>query len=222
MKEKELYHMRKDYAPQPLTMEELSADPFLQFGRWFSDASQYETTEPNAMIVSTCGLNMLPSSRVVLLKKYSPEGFVFFTNYNSRKGNQLSQNPNASILFFWPETMRQVRIEGSTERTSERDSDEYFNSRPAESRATAMASRQSEPLENKEQFENEVEKILKYSEEDISAGSILARPLHWGGYILKPSLFEFWQGGTNRAHDRFEYRKESPDQPFWTITRLYP
>ena len=214
--------MRKDYAPQPLTKEKLSPDPFMQFGRWFSDASLYETAEPNAMILSTCGLDMLPSSRVVLLKKYSPEGFVFFTNYNSRKGNQLKQNPNASILFFWPETMRQVRIKGCTEKISERESDEYFNSRPAESRATAMASRQSEPLENKEQFENEVEKILKYSEEDISAGSILARPLHWGGYILKPSLFEFWQGGTNRAHDRFEYRKESPDQPFWTITRLYP
>lgn len=222
MKEKELYHMRKDYAPQPLTPEELSADPFLQFGRWFSDASQYETAEPNAMVVSTCGLDMIPSSRVVLLKKYSPEGFVFFTNYNSRKGIQLSQNPNASILFFWPETMRQVRIEGFVEKVSEQESDEYFNSRPAESRATAMASSQSEPLANKEQFEKAVDEILQQAEYELSEGKVLERPLHWGGYILRPALFEFWQGGTNRSHDRFEYLKESPDQPFWTITRLYP
>ena len=222
MRERELYHMRKDYAPEPLTAESVSQDPFMQFGKWFNEALSTETTEPNAMIVSTCGLDMIPSSRVVLLKKYSPDGFVFFTNYRSRKGNQLSQNPNASILFFWPVTMRQVRIEGSVEKVPESESDEYFSSRPAESRATAIISKQSMHLHNKELFEKEVSAMLERVDSGGDISDQLARPLNWGGYNLKPHLFEFWQGGTNRAHDRFEYLKESPDQPDWTISRLYP
>lgn len=222
MKERDLYHMRKDYSPEPLTEESVSRDPFMQFGKWFHEALSTETTEPNAMIVSTCGLDMIPSSRVVLLKKYSPDGFVFFTNYKSRKGNQLSQNPNASILFFWPVTMRQVRIEGTVEKVPESESEEYFSSRPAESRATAIISKQSMHLDNKELFEKEVSAMLERVDNGGDISDQLARPLNWGGYNLKPHLFEFWQGGTNRAHDRFEYLKESPDQPDWTISRLYP
>ncbi|MDD2491244.1 MAG: pyridoxamine 5'-phosphate oxidase [Bacteroidales bacterium] len=211
MKEQVLYNMRKDYSPEPLILEKLSKSPLVEFGKWFEEAEKTENQEINAMILSTCKNGEFPSSRVVLLKRYSNEGFVFFTNYHSRKGEQIDSNPKGSILFFWPQTMRQIRIEGEISRISSTESDEYFASRPAESRASAILSKQSKPLNDKERFDNEVKELSNNKE--------LKRPNNWGGYILKPVYFEFWQGATNRTHDRFSY---TPTINGWMITRLYP
>lgn len=211
MEEKILYDMRKDYAPTPLKEEMLCINPFIQFDKWFEDARKIERQEANAMILSTCGDGGTPSSRVVLLKRVSKEGFVFFTNYQSKKGEQINRNPNGSILFFWPETMRQIRIEGVLSKISESESEEYFSSRPNESRAAAILSKQSRPLPNKEEFDADV---LRFAEIDE-----LKKPDFWGGYILKPSYFEFWQGAISRTHDRFSYNKNNGE---WGIVRLYP
>ncbi len=211
MKDRLLYHMRKEYSPEPLSKELLSNSPFLQFEQWFEDAQKYEYQEANAMILATCGGAGAPSSRVVLLKRYSGEGFTFFSNYLSRKGEEIQANPKASILFFWPQTMRQVRIEGEVSIISSTESDEYFLSRPAESRASAILSKQSRPLADKEAFDNEVRLLSENGE--------LKRPDNWGGYILKPGYFEFWQGALSRSHDRFSYALKGNG---WEICRLYP
>ncbi|MFA6334377.1 MAG: pyridoxamine 5'-phosphate oxidase [Bacteroidales bacterium] len=207
----ELYEMRENYAPESLTKESIHENPFAQFGIWFHEAIAKEV-EPNAMVLSTVGADMSPSSRVVLLKKFSPDGFVFFTNYQSKKGVQLSENPRTALLFFWPISIRQVRIEGLVEKLPSVESDEYFNSRPLESRATALLSRQSFPLESRKKFEADIVRLCE-------RGSEIKRPEHWGGYFLWPHLFEFWQGRANRAHDRFQY---SLSEKGWEIRCLYP
>lgn len=211
MEDKILYHMRKEYSPEPLSKELLSHSPFFQFEQWFEDAKIFEHQEANAMILSTCGESGSPTSRVVLLKRYSGKGFVFFSNYLSRKGEDIEANPNASILFFWPQTMRQIRIEGEISRISSAESDEYFLSRPVESRASAILSKQSRLLEDKEAFDNDIRLL--------SESGDLKRPDNWGGYILSPKYFEFWQGAISRSHDRFAY---VPKGDGWEITRLYP
>lgn len=211
MKDKRLYDMRKEYSPPPLQESLLISDPVYQFEKWFEEARKVEKHEPNAMILSTCGDDGAPSSRVVLLKKYSAEGYVFFTNYESRKGNDISRNPKASLLFYWPGSMRQIRIEGHISRISPADSDEYFDSRPAESKASAILSKQSRPLSDKERFDRDVK--------ELAADGILKRPCFWGGYQLIPRYYEFWQGATGRTHDRFSYNKEGEE---WLIKRLYP
>lgn len=211
MEDKILYHMRKEYSPIPISIEMMMQTPFLQFEKWFEDAKEFENQEANAMILSTCSNGGNPSSRVVLLKRYSGEGFVFFTNYLSRKGEELEANHRASLLFYWPQTMRQIRIEGEVSKVSSAESDEYFLSRPRESRASAILSMQSRPLEDKETFDIEVKRLSENGE--------LIRPENWGGYILKPEYFEFWQGAVSRTHDRFAYE---PTNNGWKITRLYP
>lgn len=212
MEEKSLYHMRKDYSPVPLDPAHLEQDPFLQFAKWFDQALEFEQMEANAMIVSTCDLSLRPSSRVVLLKSYSREGFVFFTNYHSKKGRDLTANPNISLLFFWPATMRQVRIEGRAHKVEEAISQEYFSGRPRESKASSALSRQSEPLFEKEQFNDNVKNLIESDQE-------ILRPTHWGGYVVVPVSFEFWQGGIGRAHDRYLYKKGPKG---WNISPLYP
>jgi pyridoxamine-phosphate oxidase len=212
MQEKELYGMRRDYSLKPLNVEDLNCDPFQMFEQWFKEALELENIEANAMVLSTVGNDLMPSSRMVLLKKYSGSGFVFFTNYESHKGKQLEENNRAALLFFWPNSMRQVRIEGRVRKISAAESDEYFESRPRESRASSALSRQSETLPERESFESEIRNLLESNSE-------IKRPGHWGGYIAEAVLFEFWQGGIKRSHDRFRYTKNGTE---WKVVRLYP
>ena len=207
-----IYQMRREYSPEPLEISQLDKDPFVQFGNWFEEASSSGSTEANAVALATTGKDMMPSLRMVLLKSFSDQGFVFFTNYLSKKGRQLSENNRAAMLFYWPGPVRQARMEGYVSKLSREDSDEYFRSRPALSRASAILSRQSEILEDKQDFDLQAEYLIK-------TGDIETRPAHWGGYLLKPVLFEFWQGGRNRSHDRFQYTIKNGE---WNIVRLYP
>ena len=186
--------------------------PFDQFNLWYNEELESKSYLPDAMTLSTVGADMMPSSRIVFMKILTEEGFIFFTNYRSKKGRQLEENPKASLLFFWPRLIRQVRVEGLVERCSEQISDDYFNSRPLPSRAASLLSKQSEPLDDKEAFDNNVKRLAENEE-------MVTRPEHWGGYVLKPQLFEFWQNREHRSHDRFAYTLEGPG---WKITRLYP
>lgn len=213
MKHKKLHRMRREYNQKKLMKSQLDKDPLTQFDKWFKEAEQTGEEEPNAMVLSTSSSQNIPSSRIVLLKEYSPKGFIFFTNYLSRKGIEIEQNKHVALLFFWPVTMRQVRIEGIAIKTPAAKSDAYFNIRPASSKASSSLSKQSAPLKNKEEFEKKITELLKDPEK-------IKRPSHWGGYIVLPNRFEFWQGAYARTHDRFIY--ETNDQQQWEITRLYP
>ncbi|MCK9628516.1 MAG: pyridoxamine 5'-phosphate oxidase [Bacteroidales bacterium] len=190
----------------------MKENPFDQFNLWYNEEMESKSFLPDAMTLSTVGDDMMPSSRIVFMKILTEEGFIFFTNYRSKKGRQLEENPKASLLFFWPRLIRQVRVEGLVERCNEQISDDYFNSRPLPSRASSALSKQSEPLDDKEEFDNNVKRVAENPE-------LVIRPLHWGGYILKPQLFEFWQNREHRSHDRFMYTLEGNG---WKITRLYP
>lgn len=190
----------------------MKENPFDQFKLWYNEEMESKSFLPDAMTLSTVGADMMPSSRIVFMKILTEEGFIFFTNYRSKKGRQLEENPKASLLFFWPRLIRQVRVEGLVERCSEQISDDYFNSRPLPNRAASLLSKQSEPLDDKEEFDNN---IIRLSENE----EMVIRPQHWGGFILKPQLFEFWQNREHRSHDRFAYTLEGPG---WKITRLYP
>jgi pyridoxamine 5'-phosphate oxidase len=202
--EKKIHHYRKAYNKDSISLESSAENPFIQFHDWFELAENQTLFEPNAMILSTVGAGMRPSSRVVLLKEYSEEkGFVFFTNYESRKGRELQQNPNASLLFFWESLEKQVRIEGVVEKISEKESEEYFYSRPIESQIGAMISPQSHVIEGSEYL------IKKF--EEVKATGKTKRPENWGGFTLKPDYFEFWQGKIGRLHDRitYEYKNDN-------------
>ncbi|MEA5006977.1 MAG: pyridoxamine 5'-phosphate oxidase [Rikenellaceae bacterium] len=190
----------------------MKGNPYDQFKLWYNEELECKSFLPDAMTLSTVGGDMMPSSRIVFMKMLSEEGFIFFTNYRSKKGRQLEENPKAALLFFWPRLIRQVRVEGLVERCSEQISDEYFNSRPLPNRAASLLSKQSEPLDDKEAFDNNVIRLSENEE-------MVTRPQHWGGYILKPQLFEFWQNKEHRSHDRFAYTLEGPG---WKISRLYP
>lgn len=190
----------------------MKGNPYDQFKLWYNEELECKSFLPDAMTLSTVGGDTMPSSRIVFMKMLSEEGFIFFTNYRSKKGRQLEENPKAALLFFWPRLIRQVRVEGLVERCSEQISDEYFNSRPLPNRAASLLSKQSEPLDDKEEFDNNVIRLSENEE-------MVTRPQHWGGYILKPQLFEFWQNKEHRSHDRFAYTLEGPG---WKISRLYP
>lgn len=212
MESHNLFKMREEYRAEPLLPKDLNSNPIELFDKWFSEAVKKEAVEVNAMVLSTYSLQNGPSSRVVLLKEYSREGFIFFTNYESRKGRELLSNPKVSLLFFWPLSMRQVRVEGVANKTSAEYSSTYFHSRPRESQASAIASKQSETLLDKELFKSEVAKLITNNEP-------LHRPKEWGGVIVEPSAIEFWQGGVGRAHDRYLYVKEGDS---WSVSPLYP
>lgn len=212
MIEENLHHMRKDYSPIPLEKESMKKDPFEQFASWFGDAVKYESLEANAMVVATANSQGQPQARYVLLKSYSWDGFVFFTNYNSRKGKDIEQNNKVTLLFFWPQTMRQVRIEGVAKKTTPEESDLYFNSRPFASQASSALSKQSEHLKDRVEFDNSVTKLE-------TSNVKIKRPDHWGGYLVKAHSFEFWQGGIGRSHDRFLYTLQLQK---WDIIRLFP
>lgn len=207
--------IRRDYKLHALDESNTAADPFVQFTQWWSEAIKSAIDEVNAMTLATATPDGIPSARIVLLKGYDENGFVFFTNYNSGKGKEIAENPHAALLFFWKELERQVRIEGTVEKLDARSSDEYFTSRPAGSRIGALASPQSEKIGSREILEKKYAEI----EAQYETGAI-PRPLHWGGYIVKPISFEFWQGRPSRLHDRLLYSL-NPDRS-WKIERLAP
>lgn len=205
--------LRREYRRQRLLESEVAANPLEQFQIWFDEAVKAEVLEPNAMTLATIGLDGMPAARLVLLKELDERGFVFFTNYRSRKGKELAQTPKAALVFWWPELERQVRIEGTVERISAVESDRYFATRPLGSRWGAWASQQSEILESYEELEAAVANIA------ARYGEAVPRPEHWGGYRVLPTLIEFWQGRPNRLHDRLCYRYQGGN---WQMVRLYP
>lgn len=207
--------IRKDYKLKAFTEKEANSDPIGQFTEWWQEAIAAEIDEVNAMTLATASANGMPDARIVLLKEYDSKGFVFFTNYTSSKGHQLEENPRASLVFFWKELERQVRISGTAERVSDVESDEYYNSRPEGSRIGAWASPQSQVIESREWLDAE---DLKYRE--IFRSKPIVRPAHWGGYRIKPIHIEFWQGRPSRLHDRLSYTKDN--QGNWVMKRLAP
>ena len=194
----------------------ISDNPMQLFQKWFFEAEASEgMDEPNAMTISTMGLDGFPKNRVVLLKKYTEEGFIFYTNYNSEKGKAIEKNPNVCISFFWPHLERQIIVKGKTEKIAGNLSDGYFESRPEGSKLGAIVSNQSEVIESRELLERKLKELEKKL-----AGKEIKRPDNWGGYIVKPVSMEFWQGRPNRLHDRIRYRlQEDLD---WKIERLAP
>ena len=218
--------IRKDYKLASLDEADVALNPIDQFTRWWNEAVSSQIDEVNAMTLATANAAGTPSARIVLLKGYDANGFVFFTNYESDKAKNLAQNPKAAIIFFWKELERQIRIEGTVEKVSAADSDRYFNSRPAASRIGAWASPQSAVIENRLVIEQNVE---RYS--SIFANDSIERPDHWGGYIVKPISIEFWQGRSSRLHDRIRYTLENSaynaatdtrSDANWKIERLAP
>ncbi len=214
MLKNEIADLRKDYRLQTLNESDVAADAIEQFTRWWNEAIASDIDEVNAMTLATIAADGMPSARIVLLKNYDERGFVFFTNYNSAKGKALAAHPLAAIVFFWKELERQIRIQGTVEKVSAEESDEYFHSRPVSSRIGAWSSPQSEVIESRHILEDNVEKYTSEMKEGIP------RPGHWGGYRIKPLIIEFWQGRSSRLHDRIEYRLQ-PDGS-WKTARLAP
>ena len=208
--------LRKDYKLQPLNIEDVSASPITQFAKWFEEALKADINEPNAMTVATASKNGIPSARILLLKGFDKKGFVFYTNYNGKKGKELMEHPNAAIVFCWLPLERQIRIEGSVEQVSAKMSTQYFQSRPKGSQIGAWASPQSTIIDERRILEENVKDLqVKYKNKEV-----LPRPKHWGGYRVKPHLIEFWQGRSSRLHDRIQYQKQKNGK--WTIDRLAP
>jgi pyridoxamine 5'-phosphate oxidase len=215
MQEANLADLRRNYALQSLSELEIDPSPFQQFGLWFSQAVESQITEPNAMILATAGEDGRPAARTVLLKHFNPAGFVFYTNYNSRKGQELSKNPQATLLFVWLPLERQVIIEGKVNRVPYDVATDYYQSRPRESQIGAWASPQSSVIKNRDWLENEyARQTLLFANTDP-----IPMPNHWGGYCLTPDRFEFWQGRESRLHDRMEYRLIGDS---WILQRLAP
>lgn len=207
--------IRNNYSRQALSEESVSGDPIHQFNVWLEEAIQAKVEEPTAMVLSTVNAEGKPSARVVLLKDVSAQGLSFFTNYDSRKGMELKENPFAALIFFWPALERQVRIEGKVAKVAPEVSDAYFHSRPKGSQIGAWASPQSKEIESREV----IEKADKQLTEEYEKAELIPRPPHWGGYQLQPERLEFWQGRPNRLHDRIVYEQQ---QNSWKIKRLAP
>jgi pyridoxamine 5'-phosphate oxidase len=214
MLNKQVADLRKDYRLASLDERDIAPDPLAQFDRWWKDATNGEVDEANAMTLATSTPDGFPSARIVLLKSFDADGFVFFTNYESRKGLEMAANPNVSLLFFWRELERQIRIDGVVSKVSAEMSDEYYNSRPPGSRLSALVSPQSKVVPHRSFLEEQVqmmaEKYVLIAPE---------RPVYWGGYAVKPVRMEFWQGRSNRLHDRLLYSQEGSG---WKIERLAP
>ncbi len=207
--------IRKDYKLQSFSEADAMADPFSQFEKWWNESLASGIEEINAMTLATASADGMPDARIVLLKGFDEKGFIFFTNYDSVKGQELLANPRACLVFFWKELERQVRISGLAVQVSEKENDDYFKSRPEGSRIGAWASPQSETIESRDWLEMNEKKIR----EQFFNGQI-DRPPHWGGYRVKPTRIEFWQGRPNRLHDRILYRLAKNGN--WTMERLAP
>ena len=213
--DKNIANLRQDYTLQGLSETEVNSNPFAQFKEWFDRALNADILEPNAMMVATTTPEGKPSARMVLLKDFDERGFVFYTNYNSHKAQELAENPQAALVFWWAQLQRQVRICGRVEKVSDSESDEYFYSRPFSSRLGAWASNQSEVIESREVLEQQLEELKeKYQDREIP------RPPHWGGIRVIPAEIEFWQGRSSRLHDRLVYRRMEDNS--WKIERLSP
>ena len=206
--------IRTDYRRAALSEADVDVNPFVQFGRWFDEAVRADVLEPNAMTLATATPDAYPSARVVLLKGFDTRGFVFYTDYRSRKGQELADNPHAALCFFWPELERQVRIVGAVQRVSRAESAAYFASRPQPSRVGAWTSHQSAELASRETLEEQLaDMTARFSDGEVPL------PDHWGGYRVVPEELEFWQGRPSRLHDRIQYQWRSGA---WTRRRLSP
>jgi pyridoxamine 5'-phosphate oxidase len=215
MENKTLQNLRQEYQNEELGESTVQADPIRQFELWFQEAMDAGVPEPNAMTLATANIDFKPAARIVLLKGIEDGSFVFFTNYNSRKGKELLWNPYATLLFFWSELSRQVRIEGRVAKISEQASEEYFRQRPFGSQVGALVSPQSEVISGREVLDRQMAALEKEYE-----GKAVPRPPHWGGYKVIPNAIEFWQGRLNRLHDRLLYTLAEDNQ--WNLVRLAP
>ena len=208
-----LSQLRRQYSQGELDITSVHSDPIVQFGKWMDEVLAADIDEPTAMTLATADLSGKPSARMVLLKGYDDRGFVFFTNYESRKGREITANPRVALVLYWKELERQVRIEGTVAKVSTAESDEYFASRPPESRAGAIASPQSRVISDRKSLEERMKELLTMDEKD------LVRPEHWGGFRVMPETVEFWQGRTGRLHDRILYTRTKKG---WRLQRLAP
>jgi pyridoxamine 5'-phosphate oxidase len=207
--------LRLEYRRARLLEGEVDPDPFVTFAAWYHAAQESETYEPNGMTLATVGADGHPSARVVLLRQIDARGFCFFTNYESRKGQEIEANPWVALLFWWGRLERQVRIEGQVERMTDAESDAYYHSRPKGSRLGAWVSAQSQIIPNRQLLEDQLAALEReYADKEPP------RPPHWGGYRVVPNLFEFWQGGPHRLHDRLRYVRQ--EDGIWQIERLAP
>jgi pyridoxamine 5'-phosphate oxidase len=211
-----LADLRKEYTQRRLDEGDVAADPFTQFGVWFDEALGAQLHEPNALTLCTVGADGRPAGRVVLLKGFDARGFVFYTNYTSRKGRELAANPWACMVFYWGELERQVRIEGLVAMVAPEESDAYFDSRPRGSRLGALVSQQSAVIAHRALLEQRMAEL----EAQYAGDTPIARPAHWGGYRLAPTSVEFWQGRPSRLHDRIRYQQGAGGA--WLIERLSP
>jgi len=213
--DKTIADIRKDYSARHLLEKDVSKDPITQFGIWWDEALRSEIDEVNAMTLATASSDGFPSARIVLLKDFDTNGFTFFTNYKSFKGNQLEENPKACLVFFWKELERQVRVTGIVQKAGATESDAYFKSRPKASQVGAWASPQSQVVDDRNWLEDNFYRLS----EDMKADE-LQRPPYWGGYIVRPIIIEFWQGRPSRMHDRIQYTLQ--DDGGWQVQRLAP
>jgi pyridoxamine 5'-phosphate oxidase len=207
-------NMRRNYTLDGLLEKDLDPNPIEQFSRWFTEATQSKIREPNAMTLATADKSGLASARIVLLKSFDEKGFVFFTNYASRKGKEIAGAKKGTLLFFWDILERQIRIEGKINKISKEDSEAYFHTRPFESQVGGLASNQSAVIQSREELEKKYSDLL-----ETYKGKQVPMPKTWGGYILEPSKIEFWQGRASRLHDRILYTKKNKT---WKIERLSP
>jgi pyridoxamine 5'-phosphate oxidase len=215
MDQKDLQNLRQEYSAASLSEASTKADPIKQFEQWFNEAVESDQHEPNAMTLATATYDGRPSARIVLLKGFDTAGFVFYTNYLSRKGKEITKNPLGALTFFWGTLERQVRIEGTIEKLSKEQSDEYFHTRPVKSQLGAVASPQSQEIADRDGLEKKMEQL-----ETEYEGKEIPKPSFWGGYVLKPRMIEFWQGRRSRLHDRILYKKI--DNKNWKKVRLAP
>jgi pyridoxamine 5'-phosphate oxidase len=215
MDQKDIENLRQDYEAASLNETDVDANPIRQFDKWFNEAINYKVHEPNAMTLATATHDGRPSARIVLLKGFSDDGFKFYTNYLSRKGKEISKNPLGSLVFFWGDMERQIRIEGTIEKLDKNYSEKYFHSRPKASQIGAAASPQSQEIDGREVLEQKMAALeAEYTDSEVP------KPSYWGGYVLRPRYIEFWQGRRSRLHDRIVYKKT--DNKNWKIVRLAP
>jgi len=215
MQKTSIAHLRREYSHRALLEKNSPRNPLTLFQKWFKEALKAQALDANAVAVATVSPTGKPSSRMVLLKGLDQQGFVFFTNYQSQKGKDMTRRPVASLLFFWPQLSRQVRVDGRVAKISSRESENYFRTRPRGAQLSAWASDQSEAVPDREFLENRIKAL-----EEKYKGKTVPRPPHWGGFRLSPSSVEFWQGRVNRLHDRLRYQRKS--QGGWRRERLAP